>query len=120
MTSTSMSPVSSARAAVGAVGAHDGRGHSHFQRAGRVDLVDRVRGLDEDPVRVGRGAEVDLDAPLQARDAAEQERVVGELRARRQQRPCPAGLPARPGVAGCGERQRGCCAVRVVNAAARS
>ena len=37
-------------AAVGAVGAHDGGEDGHLQGLGRVDLVDGVCGLDEDPV----------------------------------------------------------------------
>ena len=46
-----------------------------LQRPDRVDVADLVRGLDEDPVRLGGRAEVDLDVPPQARDVAEQQRV---------------------------------------------
>ena len=86
-------------AAVGAVGAHDGRGDGHLQGPGRVDLVDGVRGLDEDPVRVGRRAEVDLDPSLEAGDVAEQHRVGGALASR---------VPAAPGLGRSARTPRRC------------
>ena len=57
-------------------------------RAGS-DVADRVRGLDEDPVRVVGRADVDLDAALEAGDVAEQHRVVGEAAARTPAAPEP-------------------------------
>ena len=94
-------------AAVGAVGAHHGRGDGDLQRPDRVDLVDRVGGLDEDPVGVGGRAEVDLDVSPQARDVAEQQRVGRAPRAPPTAGPCAGGLTARPRAAGRRERQIG-------------
>ena len=65
-TPVSMSPAGRRGPSVGAVGAHDRRGHRHLQRACRGDVVDRVRRLGEDPVRIVGRADVDLDAALGA------------------------------------------------------
>ena len=87
-----------------------------------VDVVDRVRGLDEDPVRVGRRADVDLDAPPQARDVAAA--APGRWRPRRaaDEQASGIGRPART-PRRCGPRRtsaRHAAASSVVSAAARS
>jgi hypothetical protein len=65
------------RPAVGAVAAHQGGGDRHFEGSYRVQVDDGPRGLHEDPVRVGGGADVDLDTSPQPVDVCTQQRVVG-------------------------------------------
>ena len=56
------------RTAVGAEGAHDGSSNTDVEGPGRIDRVDRLGGLHEDPVRLGRRPQVDLDMTTQACD----------------------------------------------------
>ena len=93
--------------AVGAVRAHHGCRDADLQRSVRVEPVDRVRGLDEDPVGLGGRPEVDLDVSAQARDVAEQQRVGGLFTGRGQQGLRCAGPAARPGAAGGREGEPG-------------
>ena len=92
---------------VGSVGRHDRGGHRHLQRACRGKVVDRVRRLGEDAVRIVGRADVDLDAALEAGDVAEHDRVLREPAAGGQQRPCVGGPAGRPGVAGRRQGQGG-------------
>ena len=87
--------------AVGAVAAgHCGR-RGHLECADRVVGGDQVRGPGEDPVRVGRGAHVDLDPGPEPVDVCAQQRVViGLLASRGQEGRGPGGLAGRPRVAG--------------------
>ena len=93
------------RAAVGSEGAHHcGRGRD-FKGANRIDLVDVVGGVDEDPVRLGGGPDVDLDVSPEPSDVTDQQRVGRPLPRRREQSSCAGTLSAGPGAASCGEGQ---------------
>ena len=87
-------------AAVGAVGAQQGRGDGQLERAGGVVGEDGSGGGGERVVGVGRGPDVDLDAAAEPVDVGAQHPVVGELACRRGQRARRGGLTGGPGGAG--------------------
>ena len=73
-----------------------------LEGTGRVVGDDGAGGGGEDAVRVGRGADVDLDPAAEPIDVGAQHPVVGKVPGRRGQGARLRGLPGRPGVAGSG------------------
>ena len=79
----------------------------HLEGADLVVGGDPMRGPGEDPVRVGRGADVELDPGPEPVDVCDEQRVVGLLAGRGQEGRCPGGLAGRPRVASRREPTRG-------------
>jgi conjugative relaxase-like TrwC/TraI family protein len=93
------------RAAVGTEGAHDGRKDAHVQGPGGVDVNHCARGVDEDPVPFGCGADVDLDVAPQGGDVGQHDRVVRDLPSGSEECGGPFRLSAGPRAASGGNGQ---------------